>query len=689
MASSPVYVPPRGLHTYMDDFREYISRKHLLDISSYNEFHQFSVERANDFWLSLCQYLQVKASVHPVTAVDEKLRIDHFPQFYQEARLNYAENILANKSNGVAIKYMDESTIQTPRSVTWRELNEMVRQVVDAMQSTGLCVGDTVVVIGGNSIKSLTLLLAAASLGALFCSFNTDLGEKALKDRLGQLYPRLVFVQTEYSYNGKPHSIAQRISKLFSAIEKSNLAEMICYEDTFNNPTLNPDAGLTMVNWLDFIKRGIGRPLVFKQVPFNHPLVVMFSSGTTGSPKGIVHSHGGLVINGLKENRLHNNFSTRDTYFHYTNIGWTLWNISLGALFCGSTLVLYDGSPFYPSPSRFLQSIFAMGVTAFGAGPRYFEELRNAAIDSGMVAIDPFTGKLDLIVSTGAILTTSLSLWIAKFFGPVCQVSMSGGTELCGSFVHGTKALPTWPGQITVKALGLDIDVFSPDGHALEAGQMGELVCKKPFPNMPVSFLHDADKKRYFNAYFSQIPGVWTHGDLIKIDPLTNGLIILGRSDGVLNPNGVRFGSSEIYAVLEQHFSASVKDSLCVGQQRQERDLHERVILFVKFSSSQGEQSRSQLKDRIRQKIAEDLSRRHMPHFIFEVNSIPYNANGKKMETQVKSILNRGKDALLSMKVSDAEKASLESFVKFFDIESLSSKSEKSTNNSKSSVAKL
>ncbi|KAL6691328.1 putative acetyl-CoA synthetase [Trichoderma pleuroticola] len=640
MASSPVYVPPSGLHTYMDDFQEFISTKHLLNLSSYNELHRFSVERANDFWLALWQYLQVLASVHPSTAVDEKLRIDQFPLFYQEARLNYAENILANKSNGVAIKYMDESTIQTPHSVTWRELNEMVRQAADAMQSTGLCAGDTVVVIGGNSIKSLILLLAAASLGAVFCSFNTDLGEKAMKDRLGQLYPRLVFVQTEYSYNGKPHNIAQRTFTTFSMIEKSDRAEIIRYED---------------------------------QVPFNHPLVVMFSSGTTGSSKGIVHSHGGLVINGLKENRLHNNFSTRDTYFHYTNIGWTLWNISLGALFCGSTLVLYDGSPFYPSPSRFLQSIFATGVTAFGAGPRYFEELRNASIDS-----DLFTGKLDLIVSTGAILTTSLSLWIAKFFGPVCQVSMSGGTELCGSFVRGTKALPTWPGQITVKALGLDVDVFSPDGHALEAGQMGELVCKRPFPNMPVSFLHDANKKRYFKTYFSQLPGVWTHGDLIKIDPRTNGLIILGRSDGVLNPNGVRFGSSEIYTVLEQHFPTLVEDSLCVGQQRQERDLHERVILFVKFSSSQSEQSRSYLKDRICQKIAEDLSRRHVPHFIFEVNSIPYNANGKKMETQVKSILNGGKDALLSMKVSDAEKASLELFVKFFNIEGMSS-SQKTT----------
>ncbi|RFU77082.1 acetoacetate- ligase [Trichoderma arundinaceum] len=254
------------------------------------------------------------------------------------------------------------------------------------------------------------------------------------------------------------------------------------------------------------------------------------------------------------------------------------------------------------------------------------------------------TPQLTWVVSTGAILTTSLSLWIAKAFGP-----------------------------ITVKALGLDIDVLSPDGHPLEAGQMGELI--KRSTSKLISLRYHSD--------------VWTHGDLIKIDPRTNGLIILGRSDGVLNPSGVRFGSSEIYAVLANHFSASVKDSLCVGQQRHDKDLHERVILFVHFSSSHTEPSSSQLKCRIRRKIAEDLSRRHVPHFIFEVKFIPYNANGKKMETQVKSILNGGNEALLSMKVSDAEKAALEPFVKFFNIENLSSQSKDSRDNSESTVAKL
>ncbi|OAL37950.1 acetoacetate-CoA ligase [Fonsecaea nubica] len=653
MAPELVYLPPPGLETNLDILRKRINTEFGLSLQNYHDLHQFSVDRPNDFWMTLWRFMGVKASVHPTKAVDESLRIDQFPQFFEDARLNYAENLLCRTDDGVAIRYLHEQNLDSPREVTWKELNETVRQFSDAMRASNISTGDVVCIIGGSSPQSLALFLATASVGAIVSAFATDAGERVLLDRMGQVCPRIVFAESSYQYNGKKHDISGRIAKVFNSIKKSSDAEVVCIAGTVPR-------GWTPVQ--DFRRRGTGRPLHFDQVPFNHPLMIAFSSGTTGTPKGIVHSHGGLVVNGKKESLLHKNFGPDDVHYHYAGIGWILWNIMISAMFCGTTVVLYDGSPFYPTPEKQLAAVLGAGVTAWGAGPRYFSELQKAGVNP-----KPYAKNLKCILSAGAILTESQSKWLMEAFGPVCQMSFSGGTELCGNFLAGHIGMPGYAGEMTVKELGADIDVFTADGKPTRPGESGELVCKKPFPNMPVKFWNDPGKKRYFDSYFSTFPGVWRHGDFTRMNPETKGWVILGRSDGVLNPSGVRFGSGEIYSIIDQKFRDRVTDSICVGQQRP-WDESERVFLFLKAAKGSNTVS---LEREIRAQIARDLSRRHVPQFVFWVKEIPYNANNKKLEIPLKKVLSEGSAGIAKLTCPAEEKAVLAQYLPFYEVEKL------------------
>ncbi|KIX09797.1 acetoacetate-CoA ligase [Rhinocladiella mackenziei CBS 650.93] len=600
--------------------------------------------------------MDIQASVHPTKAVDESLRIDQFPSFFEDARLNYAENLLAGAVSAVAIKHLSEENLFSPREVTWKELNESVRNLSDAMRASNVAAGDVVCIIGGSSPRSLAIFLAAASVGAIVSAFATDAGERVLLDRMGQVCPKIVFAESSYQYNGKRYSISGRITKVFSSIEKAPGAEVICTSATV------PNGWVSLEN---FRQREMGRRLHFRQVPFNHPLLIAFSSGTTGTPKGVVHSHGGMVINGKKESLLHKNFGPDDVHYHYAGIGWVLWNIMISAMFCGTTVVLYDGSPFYPTPETQLAAVFAAGVTAWGAGPRYFSELQKAGVNP-----KPYIKNLKCILSAGAILTESQSKWLKEAFGPVCQMSFSGGTELCGNFLAGHIGMPTYAGEMTVKELGTDIDVLTLDGKPAKPGECGELVCKKPFPNMPITFWNDPGRKRYTASYISTFPGVWRHGDFIRTNPETNGWVILGRSDGVLNPSGVRFGSGEIYSIIEQKFGDRVADSICVGQQRA-RDESERVFLFIKTAT---ELNIASLEREIRAQIARDLSRRHVPQFVFSVQEIPYNANNKKLEIPLKKILSEGSTGMAKLTCPVEEKSVLMQYLPFYEVEKLVTK---------------
>jgi acetoacetyl-CoA synthetase len=656
MAPELIYTPPPGLETNFDIFRRGINSEKGLALQDYHDLHGFSVESPNDFWMALWRFMEIKASVHPSQAVDETLKIDQFPAFFEEARLNYAENLLAGSDSAVAIRYLGEENLLSPREVTWKALKEDVRNLSDAMRASNVGVGDVVCIIGGSSPQSLAIYLATASVGAIASAYATDAGERVLLDRMRQACPGMVFAQSSYRYNGKRHDISARIAKVFSSIQKPAGAEIICTSATV------PKGWVPLEQ---FRRRDEGRPMHFEQVAFNHPLLIAFSSGTTGTPKGIVHSHGGLIVNGKKESLLHKNFGPQDVHYHYAGIGWVLWNIMISAMFCGSTVVLYDGSPFYPTPEKQLAAVFAAGVTAWGAGPRYFSELQKAGVDP-----KPYIGNLKCILSAGAILTESQSKWLRDAFGPVCQMSFSGGTEMCGNFLAGHIGMPTYAGEMTVKELGVDIDILTPDGKPARPGESGELVCKKPFPNMPVKFWNDPSRRRYYNSYFSYFPGVWRHGDYIKMNPKTKGWVISGRSDGVLNPSGIRFGSGEIYSIIEQNFSDRVADSICVGQQRA-RDETERVFLFIKTARSLDTVS---LKAEIRAQIARDLSHRHVPQLIFQVPEIPYNANNKKLEIPLKKVLSEGSAGMAKLTCPAEEKSVLKQYVRFYDVDGLMSR---------------
>ncbi|KAF8973045.1 acetoacetyl-CoA synthetase [Flammula alnicola] len=639
--------------------RRLINRKHGLQLKNYHDLHKYSVEDYT-FWLDLWEFLGIVSSILPQKdRILEPGRLPEIPNWFPGAKLNYAENLLIRKDDGIALTEAGESGIVA--NITFRELNERVRAMAAALRVNGLKVGDRVAAIVTNSANAVVIALAVASVGGIFSSTATDMGTQGVLDRYRQVQPKFVFAETEVLYAGKKVDLLPRVSEVVKDLSSKSLQKAILLPSRISGQELRiPDMSKSLT-LSAFLKTGDGRELVFEQLPFGQPLFILYSSGTSGKPKCIVHSAGGVLLNTKKDIKLGYNMCSDDTYFQYTTTGWMMWTFMLAGLSTGARLILYDGSPFHPDVQTHLKFVSDQGVTAWGTSPRFLTELQSRGINP--LEIAPFESLRSMNV-IGAIFTAPMYEWTQGVFGKHLHImSTSGGTDICAALVVGSSTIPVYSGEIQAKNLGMKVEVFDPSGNNIEhLGQPGELVCTRPHVSLPVGFWGDESGEKLRDAYFNTYPGIWRQGDFMIINPVTKGMIILGRSDGVLNPSGVRFGSGEIYTVMEQ-FSGPVDDSLCIGQRRQQ-DQDERVLLFLKIRP--GHKFTSGLVTEIKDAIKKGLSSRHVPAYIFEVSDIPYTVNGKKIEIAVKQIVS-GSNIQPSGTVANPE--SLQLYYKYRDIE--------------------
>jgi len=653
--SQPQFMP-------VEAFRRIVNHKRGLNLKNIHELHQYSVENYG-FWEDLWEYIGIVYSVPPEKILTDG-RFKEIPVWFPGARLNYAENLLCHDGDAIAVTAARETGEIS--HYTFRQLRHMVRDMAAAMRVHGLQVGDRVAAVVTNHISALVIAVAAASIGAMYSSTAPDMGTKGILDRYTQIKPKLFFTETEVFYAGKTTNLLDRVAEVAQTLSTMGLRTAILLPSAKTNKDLPIPSNLRIPNSMTltaFLASGDGRPLVFEQLPFSHPFFILFSSGTTGPPKCIVHSAGGVFMQGKKDSLLIYQHSRNDTHFQYTTTGWMMWNSMIVNLSNGCRIICYDGSPFHPDIRTFLRFISDQRVTYFGTSPRWLAEVRGRGINPLEVA--RFDSLRNLFV-TGAVLTPPMFEWTQQAFGPdIHLISGSGGTDICSGFVSGASSLPVHAGELQMKCLGMKVQVFDFDGKNIEdTGEPGELVCVRPHPSLPVGFWGDDKGEKLRASYFETFPGIWRQGDFVAKNPKTQGFIFLGRSDGVLNPSGVRFGSAEIYSVLES-FSAELEDSLCVAQRRPE-DKDERVLLFLRMRA--GHKFTDELVERIRETIRDARSPRHVPSFVFPIDDIPYTVNGKKIEIAVKQIVS-GSTLKPSGTVANPE--SLQLYYKFRNLEEL------------------
>jgi acetoacetyl-CoA synthetase len=609
--------------TQVEAFRHAVNKKHNLTLADYNELHRWSVEHSEAFWLAVWEFTDIKAS-HRGSRVLENADAMPGAKWFPEARLNYAENCLRRNDKTPAIIATDESG--ELRELTHAQLRAQVAAVANALRAEGVAAGDRVAGLLPNIPEAVVAMLATASIGAVWSSCSPDFGVNGVLDRFGQIEPKVLFCTDGYRYNGRNHDSTALIDEL--APQLNGLQRIIMVE--FINegkPGSNTEAMTTTFQGL--LESNATDDLPFEQLAFDHPLFIMFSSGTTGKPKCIVHGAGGTLLQHKKEHQLHVDVSADERLFFFTTCGWMMWNWLVTGLASEATLLLYDGSPFYPDGNTLFNFADQTGMHYLGTSAKFIDACNKASID-------PINThklqKLKAVLSTGSPLVPESFDYVYKHIASdISLASMSGGTDIISCFILGNPALPVHRGELQSLGLGLDVQVFNDLGEPLPAGEKGELVCCKPFPCMPTGFYKDEDGSRYHAAYFDKFTGVWCHGDYIATTE-HSGVVIYGRSDAVLNPGGVRIGTAEIYRQVES--IDTVVESLVIGQQWQ-GDV--RVVLFVRLREN------LQLDDAlialIKSTIRENATPRHVPAVIVQVADIPRTRSGKIVELAVRKIV--------------------------------------------------
>jgi len=588
----------------------------------YQTLFDWSLQDVGRFWSAMWDYADVIGEKGSV--IVENADLMERARFFPEAKLNWAENLLKRRDDAPAVIFRDE--LGRERILTFKNLAEQVSKFQQALKSAGIQEGDRVAGYAPNMPETLIAALATASLGAIWSSASPDFGVQGVLDRFGQIEPKILVTVDGYFYNGKTVNVLAKLVDILPHLKTVEKTVIVPF--AAENPDISavPNA----VSWTDFAALFAATEPEFKHLPFRHPLFIMFSSGTTGIPKCIVHGHGGTLLQHLKEHLLHCDVKQGDRVFYFTTCGWMMWNWQISALAEGACLMLYDGSPFYPNPYALWDYTTKHGCTLFGTGAKYIDALKS----EGCVVKDKYDLKtLRTLTSTGSPLVHESFDYIYETIkSDLHLASISGGTDIVSCFVLGNPLSPVWRGEIQGPGLGMAVEIFSDEGVPIPEGAgSGEMVCTKPFPSMPVGFWNDDGGEKYHNAYFARFPNIWCHGDWVE-KTIHHGLIIHGRSDATLNPGGVRIGTAEIYRQVEQ--IPEVFESIAVGQLW---DNDERVILFVRLK--EGSTLDEDLKTRIKTRIRTGASPRHVPAKIIQVSDIPRTKSNKIVELAVKNII--------------------------------------------------
>ena len=603
------------LNSNLKRFENFVSRKLGKEFKSYQELHEFSISTP-EFWRLLIAFCEVIGDWQgPVYEGGNIITAKWFPQ----SKLNFAENMLKNRSQDTALVFRCENRIF--ENVTFTELYDQVSKVVQHLRALGVKKGDRVAGFLPNFIGSIVAMLATVSVGAIWSSCSPDFGEQGVIDRFGQIEPKVLFCVDGYFYNGKSHNCLGKI-KSFSA-KLPTVKQVVM----FDYASLGKISIKNSISYNEILDKYNPKKIEFKRVDFDHPLYIMYSSGTTGVPKCIVHGHGGTLLQHLKEHQLHTNISSGDRIFYFTTCSWMMWNWLVSALATQATIMLYDGSPSYPDDTVLWRFANDEQFTLFGTSAKYIETLmKNNVKPRAKFKLK----NLKTICSTGSPLSPESYDFIYKNIGPVHLASISGGTDIVSCFVLGIPTLPVRRGEIQGPGLGMAVEIWNDTGK-VKRGRRGELVCTKPFPSRPVKFWNDADRKKYYLAYFDRFKDVWAHGDFAE-QTLDSGYIIHGRSDATLNPGGVRIGTAEIYRQVDR--VDEVLESIVIGQ-TWENDI--RIVLFVKLK--EGINLQETLIDTIKETIKYNCTVRHVPSKILQVNDIPRTKSGKIVEIPVRDIV--------------------------------------------------
>ncbi|WP_092485660.1 acetoacetate--CoA ligase [Candidatus Ichthyocystis hellenicum] len=628
MFKKPLWLPTQEHieSAQLTHFARYAIEKNGLNINNWADFYQWSIDRIDQFWGTVWDFFQILSAQRG----DEIIRStshDFILSWFPESQLNYAQNLLYRADcadDDIALGFYSENGEKI--FLSWRELREQVRVCAYSMRAAGIGKGDRVASILTARPEATVAFLAAASIGAIWCACSPEFGAKAMLDRLGQVAPKLIFLIDGYHYNGKNYDCSDKGNQLVNGL--TSLEKVVCVKTAFSDHNDCLVSLKDVVDWSDWMTPSSDDPVFFEQFPFEHPLTIVFTSGTTGEPKCIVHSAGGILLQHLKEHVLHADITRGSRVFYYTTCSWMMWNWLVGSLAAGATTYSYDGYPFAEKNRVFFRLMTEEKLTHVGLSAKW---IHHCTAENIKPLKKHDLSSVRFFFSTGSVLSPDGFRYVYENFKKdVCLGSISGGTDILSCFVLSNPILPVFPGEIQCAGLGMSVQVFD-EARLPCTGIPGELVCTKPFPSMPIEFWGDKDNERYYKTYFERYPGVWCHGDYCEKTERST-FVILGRSDATLKPSGVRIGTAEIYNCLH-HFPA-IASAVAIGQPWKN---DERIVLFVKLQ--EGFELDEQMAAKIRSHLATHASPRHVPAKILSVPDVPRTHNSKLAELAVRAVI--------------------------------------------------